>query len=261
VGEKMNSRERILAAIDHIEPDRVPIDLGSTPSSGISVIGYNNLKKHLGITSGKTLVYDVVQQLVQPEDDIIDRFNVDVIDVGRSFNTSADDWYEIKAVDGSKAFYPKWFKPQLQDNGAWFAYDQEGELIAQMPVGATFFDQTIFPFVDGYPSDFKGLPEAMNKVLWANMAHSPWDNAGDPEFWTKLRSHCIELRATTDKALMIVCGCNLFEWGTFLRKIDNFLMDLVLEPAKVEALLDALMEIHLATLKKVCDAEIFFFFF
>ena len=44
----MTSRERILAAIDHREPDRVPVDLGATPSSGISAIAYGKLKRHLG---------------------------------------------------------------------------------------------------------------------------------------------------------------------------------------------------------------------
>ena len=34
----MNSRERVLAAIAHKQPDLVPVDLGSTPSSGISAI-------------------------------------------------------------------------------------------------------------------------------------------------------------------------------------------------------------------------------
>ncbi len=53
---------------------------------------------------------------------------------------------------------------------------------------------------------------------------------------------------------MVVAGCNLFEWGTFLRRLDNFLMDLLLEPAEVERLLDALMEIHLTTLENVCNA-------
>jgi uroporphyrinogen decarboxylase len=250
----MTSRERIIAAIEHREPDKVPIDLGSTPSSGISVIGYNNLKKSLGITGGKTLVYDVVQQLAQPEDEILDLFNIDVIDVGRTFNTSDNDWHEIKTANGSTAFYPKWFNPELQEDGTWYAYDQNKELIAKMPQGATFFDQTCYPWEDGYPSDFKQLPEAMNKVLWANLAHSPWDCAGDDDFWERLRANSLKLREESDKALMVVCGCNLFEWGTFLRKIDNFLMDLVLEPEKVEGLLDALMEVHLATLAKVCDA-------
>jgi uroporphyrinogen decarboxylase len=53
---------------------------------------------------------------------------------------------------------------------------------------------------------------------------------------------------------MVVVGCNLFEWGTFLRRMDNFLMDLAAEPEQVERLLDALMERHLATLEKVCRA-------
>jgi uroporphyrinogen decarboxylase len=53
---------------------------------------------------------------------------------------------------------------------------------------------------------------------------------------------------------MIVVGCNLFEWGTFLRRIDNFLVDLLIDEAQVEGLLDALMESHLATLAKVCEA-------
>ena len=53
---------------------------------------------------------------------------------------------------------------------------------------------------------------------------------------------------------MIVAGCNLFEWGTFLRRMDNFLMDLVADQANVERLLDALMEQHLQTLEKVCEA-------
>jgi uroporphyrinogen decarboxylase len=52
----------------------------------------------------------------------------------------------------------------------------------------------------------------------------------------------------------VVAGCNLFEWGTFLRRIDNFLMDLVSDPVNVERLLDALMEVHLSTLEQICNA-------
>jgi uroporphyrinogen decarboxylase len=84
--------------------------------------------------------------------------------------------------------------------------------------------------------------------------HSPWDNAGKPGFWERLRANALELRRTSDRAIMVVVGCNLFEWGTFIRRIDNFLMDLLLEPEKVEGLLDALMVRHLATLEKVCKA-------
>ena len=75
-----------------------------------------------------------------------------------------------------------------------------------------------------------------------------------PDFWDKLRANALALRAQPDRAIMVVVGCNLFEWGTFLRRMDNFLMDLIAEPEQVERLLDALMEIHLRTLEKVCRA-------
>ncbi len=63
----MTSRERVLASIAHQEPDRVPVDLGAMPSSGISAIAYRRLLTHLGL-AGHTCVYDVVQQLAQPEE-------------------------------------------------------------------------------------------------------------------------------------------------------------------------------------------------
>ena len=103
----MTSRERVVGSVRHQEPDRIPIDLGSTPSSGISAIAYNNLKKHLNMRDGHTRVYDVCQQVAQPEDEIIERFGIDVIDIGRKFNTYDEDWHEISLSDGSKAEYPK----------------------------------------------------------------------------------------------------------------------------------------------------------
>ncbi len=107
----MNSRERVLASINHIQPDKIPIDLGSNPSSGISAIAYDNLKKHLGMNH-PTLVYDVVQQLAQPDQEIIDHFGLDIIDIGRTFNTNEEDWYEYKLANGGAAFYSVWYKPQ-----------------------------------------------------------------------------------------------------------------------------------------------------
>jgi uroporphyrinogen decarboxylase len=250
----MTSRERILAAIEHRAPDRVPVDLGSTPSSGISATAYERLRRHLGRTDGATLVYDVVQQLAQPEAWALDEFGIDIVDLGRTFNTSPDDWYDVTIASGDRAKYPSWFHPEQEPDGSWLARHPDGTAIARQPVGAAFYDQTCFPWVDGWPDDFTGLDDGMGKVLWSALVHSPWDNAAQPDFWRRLREHALELRTTSDRAIMVVVGCNLFEWGTFLRRIDYFLMDLLLEPARVEALLDALMERHLATLEKVCEA-------
>jgi len=250
----MTSRERILSAIRHNEPDRVAIDIGSTPSSGISAIAYNRLKSRLGFSQNRAFVYDVVQQLAQPDEEFINRFHIDALDIGRTFNQRESDWYETTLSDGSLAWYPRWFRPLKRADGSWVAENNQGVDIALMPSGMSFFDQTCFPYSDGYPKDFKNLPVAMAKVHWSALAHSPWDHSGETDFWQRLRRNALQLREQTDRALVIVCGCNLFEWGTFLRRIDNFLMDLVLDSAHVEKLLDALMQIHLDTLQRVCEA-------
>jgi uroporphyrinogen decarboxylase len=249
----MNSRDRVISSINHIEPDKTPVDLGSNPSSAISAIAYNNLTRYLGKEHLPTQIYDVVQQLAQPHDEILDELGVDVVDLGRMFNNNPRDWYPINMANGAKAFYPKWFKPELAADGSWIGNDKAENQIARMPQKATFFDQTIFPWVDGYPSKMDGLDDAMSKVLWSALVHSPWDNMDMPDFWEQLRSRTLELRAKSDKAIMIVAGCNLFEWGTFIRRMDNFLMDLYLEPKNVNRLLDALMERHMSFLAKVCE--------
>jgi uroporphyrinogen decarboxylase len=250
----MNARERVLAAFNHQEPDGIPVDMGATPSSGISAIAYTGLKQHLGIQGGHTRVYDVVQQLAQPEAEILDRYRIDAIDIGRAFNVDDADWYDIDLPNGMTVQFPAWFKPVQQPDGSWDAYAPDGTRIATMPFSAAFFDQTCYPYIDGYPDAYANLGEVMPKVLWSGLVHSPWDHAHEADFWAQLRARALELRATSDRALMIVVGCNLFEWGTFLRRIDNFLMDLVSEPENVERLLDALVEKHLATLEKVCAA-------
>jgi uroporphyrinogen decarboxylase len=250
----MTPRERVLASIAHQEPDRLPVDMGATPSSGISAIAYQNLKDYLGLTQGHTRVYDVVQQLAQPEDEMLDRLQIDAIDIGRTFNPRDEDWYGITLPNGMVVQFPVWFKPVQQPNGVWDVFDADGDRVATMPPGATFFDETIFPYLDGFPADYSDLPRRMPKVHWAGLAHSPWDHASEPDFWDQLRQRALELRRTSDRALVIVAGCNLFEWGTFLRRIDNFLMDLAANPVEVERMLDALMEQHLMTLEKVCAA-------
>ena len=251
----MNSRERVLAAIAHKQPDQVPVDLGSTPSSGISAIAYSNLLKAIGRTDLPVQIYDVVQQLAQLDMSIIDRFGVDVLDIGRAFNTEEKDWHETILANGDKAFYPIHFNPVKQADGSYHCYDEDGKrLLALMPQGATFFDQSYFPYINGFPENYDTLDEEMGRVLWSRYVRSPRDHTQDPDFWKTLREKTLQLRASTDKALMIVCGCNLFEWGTFLRRMDNFLMDLLCEPDQVARMLDQLLERHLATLAKVCDS-------
>ncbi|MHC4517359.1 MAG: uroporphyrinogen decarboxylase family protein, partial [Planctomycetota bacterium] len=176
-----------------------------------------------------------------------------VLDIGRTFNDRNECWYDVQLADGSTAQYPFWFHPVRREDGS-FEAEQGSQVIARMPAGGTFFDQMCFPYLDGYPDTLDDLDNAMGQVLWAAMPHSPWDHAGQEDFWQQLRARTMKLRQSSDRALIVACGCNLFEWGTFLRRMDNFLMDLYTDQANVERLLEGLMERHLATLEKVCQA-------
>jgi len=249
----MTPRERILAAITHREPDRVPVDLGSTGSTGISGIAYARVRDLLGIRHGHVDVYDVVQQVAQPETWALDRFGVDVIDLGRAFNAGDEQWRDVLLPSGAVARYPAWFHPVGGKDGSWDVIHADGTRIAHMPAGGSFFDQTCFPFLSGWPADWTALGDAMGKVLWQALPLSPWDKAAAPDFWPYLRQGALRLRAATDRSIMVSIGCNLFEWGTWLRRLDNFLVDVMLEPERIESLLDALMERHLAMLTKVCE--------
>ena len=73
----MTPRERILAAIDHRESDRIPIDLGSSIVTSIAKAAYVPLREHLGLPPEEVVVYDEVQQLPYVGEDVLARFGVD----------------------------------------------------------------------------------------------------------------------------------------------------------------------------------------
>ncbi|MDD3217884.1 MAG: uroporphyrinogen decarboxylase family protein [Lachnospiraceae bacterium] len=254
----MTSRERVMASINHKEPDELAMDLGSNVSAGISGVAYTNLKDYLGMSGGHTRIYDVVQQVAQPELEVLDLVGADVLDVGRVYNEKDSDWYDVTLCNGKTGQWPSWFKPVHMEDGSYNVYAADGTHIARMPKGGMCFDQMYFPYRNAFPDNYDNLDAEMGKVLWSAMVHAPWDHKADfateEAFYEDLRKRCIELRGQTDRALMITCGCNLFEWGTFLRKMENYLMDTYLEPEKVIELNEQLMVRHLDMLKKVCDS-------
>ena len=248
----MTPRERVLASINHQNPDMLPMDLGSNVSCGISGQAYGKLKEYLGITTGHNRIYDVVQQVAQPEIRILDIIGADVLDVGRVFNAADEDWYDVTLSGGIPAQWPAWFRPVHNPDGSFDYYDSEGTHIARMPKGGMCFDQQCFPYKEDIPENFDDLDHAMGKVIWSALVHSPWDNNKGEGFWEDFRARCQVLRASTDRALMVTCGCNFFEWGTFLRRMENYLMDIYEEEDWILALNDQLLERHLALLEKAC---------
>ena len=72
----MTPRQRVLASLNHQQPDRVPIDFSGHRSSGIAAIAYAKLRKALGFPEKPIRVYDPIQQLAIVDDDVLDRFQI-----------------------------------------------------------------------------------------------------------------------------------------------------------------------------------------
>ncbi|GMU24716.1 MAG: methyltransferase [Phycisphaerae bacterium] len=245
----MTSRERVLAAIEHREPDRLPIDCGAMRSTGIQAIAYNRLKAHLGIKGGHTRVFDVIQQLAEPEPFYLDRFRIDAINAGREF-AGDDKWKPWTLPDGSPCEVPA--SLELRTEGEDWLACNAGRPLARMIGGSTYFSQAHFPLADDDWMDrLPKLPQQMGSVCWGALAEPIYEGGLSNENLERIGRHVAGLRASSDRAIMIAFGANLFEWASYLRRMDNFLLDLAGEPAAAEALLDKLVEIHLAGLDRL----------
>ncbi|MFZ5435591.1 MAG: hypothetical protein ACOZCF_04600 [Bacillota bacterium] len=77
----MNSRERVLKAINFEEPDRIPLDLGGTISSGIMAGALVRLREALGLADTSVKVRDLFQMLGEVELDLVERLGIDVLPV------------------------------------------------------------------------------------------------------------------------------------------------------------------------------------
>jgi len=243
----MNHRERVLATIEHRQPDRVPIDFGGHRSSGIAAIAYAKLRDALGLEKRPVRVYDPIQQLAIVDEDVLDRFDVDTIELGRGFATEDEHWTDWTLPDGTPCQMPAWAMPEREE-GQWVLKSQSGRVIGRMPDGAIYFEQCHWPYLEN--DDFDRLPEAMNETIWVAMRTPPGPlvtgNFGDETLVEGAKA----LRARTDRAILALFGGNLLEIGQFLYRIDNFLMLLAGDPRRAHEFLDRLLEIHLANLEK-----------
>src|SRR5512136_1160969 len=110
----MTPRERVMLALNHKEPDRIPIDLGGTIVSSIAKSSYITLKKHLGLPLEDIKMLDYVQQLPYVDESLMQRFGVDLrmVQLPAATTVGVDifeegDYYAFMDRWGSKLHMPK----------------------------------------------------------------------------------------------------------------------------------------------------------
>ncbi|WP_283682880.1 uroporphyrinogen decarboxylase family protein [Parablautia sp. Marseille-Q6255] len=238
----MTSRERVLMALAHEETDRVPIDLGSSRSTGINANAYNRLKEYMGITTD-TILFDVKQLLALPDHDLLRRLGGDVVILPRlvpSIGIRIDEYKPGKLpLGGGDCMVAKAFEPLELPDGSLAVLNKEGTVIAKRPAKGLYFDDVYHPLEDCEDEaeiDAMDLPGITDE----EMAYQ--------------RKQAKELYENTEFAISGATSFSLFEKGWKDWGYENFLVNLYTEPELTEYYLDKLTDAYIVMMERYLDA-------
>ncbi len=145
----MTSQQRVLAALKHREPDRVPLDLGSTNVTGVHVSVVAALRAYYGLEDRPVKVIEPGQMLGEIDDELKAVLGVDTVHVARRmtrFGFPLEGWKPFRMDDGLEVLVPGGFDYTKNCEGDTLLYPQ-GDIAAPpsaiMPHGGYFFDSII----------------------------------------------------------------------------------------------------------------------
>ncbi len=144
----MTGRERIRQALSHTEPDRVPLDFGATPTTGIAAAVVYRLRKALGL-DGPVKVVEPYQMLGEVDEELRRELGVDAVGVAKSANMFGfrnEDWKPWTLFDGTPVLVPGKFNTEPEPNGDILMYpegDRSAPPSGRMPEGGFYFDAII----------------------------------------------------------------------------------------------------------------------
>ncbi len=204
--ETMTSRQRVLKALNHKAPDRVPIDLGGF-QTGIHKKAYAELLSYLDISDEITIL-DPVQQLAKPCEEILERFHVDIRYVC--------------------AHAPDSFKGGIEQNTRrsklWHDLKDEFGVVWSMPD-----DQQLYMDISHHP-----LADATIK----DIKDYSFPDGGDSTRFTGVRQQALKLREETPYAISTGIGGVVYEICWYMRGLEQWFMDMLENIDFCEALLD-----------------------
>lgn len=142
----MTSRERVIAAINHQQPDRCPIDLGSCGQTGMSVSTLYRLRKALGLDEHRIKVVEPFQMLGEVEEDLLKAVHSDVVglwNVGNMMGYQNKNWKPFDMDDGTPTWMGGGFEYDVNERGDKMVYacgDRNAPYALCMPKDGFFFD-------------------------------------------------------------------------------------------------------------------------
>jgi uroporphyrinogen decarboxylase len=205
----VNPRERLITALNHQEPDRVPIDLAGTTVSSITYPTYVNLRSYLGLPPDETLQLSHVHQgTVCPQEDILCHYEVD-----------------CRSLMMPKS--PRGFVLKQNEDGSFV---DEYNILWKRAA-----------------HDYCPVTSPLQNATLDDLKQAVWPDPTDPSRVEGLRETAKRLYESTDYALVAdIIDRGPFELAVKLRGYEPFFMDLALDPLFADALLDKITETLIA---------------
>ncbi len=209
----MTSRKRLLAALDHRQGDRIPLDLGGN-QTGIHKNAYQSLIEHLGLEE-QIKIMDTVQQLAQPSEAVLERLRIDT----RYIHAGAAADFDSTIVTAKR------------DGKLWHDLTDEFGIRWSMPDSSPLYmDITHHPLANATIDD---------------LAEYPWPSGGDPGRFVGLRERAQRLRNETPYAVVSGISGVVYEICWYMRGLQQWFMDMLEQPQFCEALLDRTLKFWL----------------
>jgi Uroporphyrinogen decarboxylase (URO-D) len=147
----MTSRERVQLVLEHKEPDRVPLDLGASPVTGMHVDTVYKLRQALGLDAPGTpvRVTEPYQLLGEIQPDLMEALGVDVVGLGTPatmFGFKNEGWKPWTTFEGTPVLVPEDFNTEPDSNGDILMYpegDRSAPPSGRMPKGGFYFDTIV----------------------------------------------------------------------------------------------------------------------
>ena len=214
----MNGKERILTAVAHKEPDRVPMDFGGSMVTSIHKIAYDKLKKHLNILGDKKTEIARGRSLVAKVDaEVQDSLGIDT----RMLIANSPDGWASEMPAGDNRLIDEW-------GIEW-----------HLPDGFSNYE------IANSPLWGKVSPNDIKTYKWPDPYNIPGLKG--------LRKNAEALREATDKAIIANLALQIHTQSYFLRGFSDYLMDLVIQPSLVEAIMDGVLDVFVERAKIIMN--------
>jgi len=210
----LTNRERLLKALAHQEPDRVPLDLGSTQVTGIHVLAYHRLRQSLELPPVEAQICDHIQGLALPDTDAIERLGVDVRGI---FPLNSHNWKVIE-----------------QEAEEYWSYHDEWGITHRKPRP------------DGLYYSLWQVPLPGPELTIQDIARHPWPRMDDPQRIAGLRQQAEAYRESGYAVVLKDPFAGIFEMAQRIVGMENLLMMMALNKPLAAALFDKLVELKLA---------------